>query len=129
MTSKKTSSKQVKDEYYQTASKHRQWNERAYENIDDWNLDKKDILELQEGLASSYKVPLNEITHKFERIENEEDDDRDDYLNCIFYMKSYKNPDGKRQIFSRKVKIPDHMKQQANAAKLEELLKNQKQQQ
>jgi hypothetical protein len=123
MASKKTTYNQD-DEYYQTASKHRQWNERAYENLDDWEMDKKEIAKLQINLADSYKVPHDEITHQFERIDNDDDDDRDDYLNCMFFMKSYKNPSGRRQIFSIKVKIPEHMKLQANAKKMEELLKN-----
>jgi hypothetical protein len=119
MSAKKTGKPQVKDEYYQKASGHRQWNERAYENIDDWEFDKKEIIELKAVLAESYKIPANHVTHELKHIDNEEDDDRDDYLNCIIYMKSYKDPSGLRQIFSRKVKIPEHMKQQAMAAKLE----------
>lgn len=116
---------QIKDEYYEKASKHRQWNERAYTEMGSWDHDKSAIIDLKETLAISYGIPKSEITHELSEIENEYDEDRDDHLMCKIYMPSHIHPGNRRCIWSQKVKVPEEYISQMLANKLAKSLKEQ----
>jgi hypothetical protein len=74
----------------------------------------EEIEEYRHVLASSYGCDVNEITTDFEKIRDENDEDRDDCLWLKYRMACIINgKQAKRDIFTIKLPIPDEIRQMA----------------
>jgi hypothetical protein len=113
----------MSDENYEKPSTHKQWQERSERPIATRSMTRKEIEEHRINLVSSYQCEDGDITYDFQKILNENDEDRDDCLLLIYKMKCIMG--GKptiRDIFSMKLPIPEEVrtmaeqlrKQQAN---------------
>jgi hypothetical protein len=98
----------------------KQFNEVDYDmHVNDpWT--REDIDTMTNSLAKSYKILPAEITHKFEKIDDVNDDDRFRCVYIVYYMKremvlggQSKLSDRDRQIFKVKMPLSEEMKRKA----------------
>jgi len=95
-------------------SDKRQWRERSEKPIAARAMSSEEIEEYRHILAQSYECNIDDITTDFERIRDENDEDRDDCLWLKYKMKHIKG--GKqttRVIFTIKLPIPEEIRQMA----------------
>jgi hypothetical protein len=104
-------------QYYNVPAEGKQWQEKSYEPIVVDSITRVQILEIQAAFAKSYHCNIKEITTKFNKISNKDDDDRGV---CLLLTYNYTYMDrGKmvnRVIFSIKVPVPEDIKQRAESA-------------
>lgn len=102
------------DENYEKPSKHRQWQERSERPIASRPMTKEEIEEHRENLVRSYQCSDDDITIDFQKIIDENDEDRDDCLWLKYKMKRVVagKPEVK-DIFSIKLPIPEELKRMA----------------
>lgn len=103
----------TKDDY-EKPSKHRQWQERSERPIASRPMTPDEIEEHRLNLVNSYKCDDSDITFDFQKILDENDEDRDDCLWLIYKMKCIVA--GKptvRNVFCIKLPIPDELKKMA----------------
>jgi hypothetical protein len=113
--------KKPQDDFYSQPSRHKQWQEHASNPTMVKPMDKSQIEELRQNLVGSYNCDNADITVVFERIIDENDEDRDDCL-MLKYVFRYIHR-GKIQykdVFSIKVPIPEDIKLLAEQRKKEQ---------
>ncbi len=99
-------------------SRQRQWQERSDRPIAARPMSKAQIEEFRQHLAMSYKCDVSDITFDFERIFDENDEDRDDCLwlkykiNTIWHGKPTN-----RNIYTIKLPIPKELRMMAEQHK------------
>lgn len=72
------------------------------------DLTKEDISDLRGNLAAAYQCPLEDITYSFQKILDDLDDDRDNFLMLVYTMN--KPGTDPREVFSIKIRIPEEIK-------------------
>ena len=93
-----------------------QWTERSGAPIASKYMDKKEIEYFKKVLAKSYSdTPESDIDFTFEKILNENDEDRDDCLLLTYRMNTPTAQGGmrKRIIYRTKVPVPEQIKNHA----------------
>ena len=108
--------RKVEDEDYEKPSKHKQWRERSRNPTTTRSMTTIEIEEHRKNLVNSYNCADNEISIAFEKIKDENDEDRDD---CIWlkYLMDNISADGvpnKRIIFPIKIRIPESIRRKAD---------------
>lgn len=101
-------------ENYEKPSKEKQWQEKSEAPIITTCMTKTDILQFGRYLAQSYQCDNSDIEYDFEKITDENDEDREDCLWLKYKMKC--GPLGKtilRVIYSIKIPVPDEIKKKA----------------
>lgn len=96
-------------------SKYQQWLENQDAPVATRTMNKQEIEEHRNNLVASYKCANNDITYKFQKILNEDDEDRDDCIWLKYYLKCI--IDGiptDREIFKIKLPIPEELRKMAN---------------
>ena len=109
------------DENYEKPSKHRQWQERSERPIAARAMTEYEIENHRLLLVSSYQCDDTDITYDFQKIQDENDEDRDDCLWLKYKMKCITA--GKptiRDVFSIKVPIPEELKMMAQRMRKEQ---------
>jgi hypothetical protein len=104
-----------KNEGIKTSTKS-QWTERSGAPIASKYMDKKEIEYFKKVLAKSYSdTPESDIDFTFEKILNENDEDRDDCLLLTYRMNTPTSQGGmrKRIIYRTKVPVPEQIKNHA----------------
>jgi hypothetical protein len=99
------------DENYEKPSRHRQWQEKSERPIAARAMTEYEIENHRMLLVSSYQCDDTDITYDFEKIKDENDEDRDDCLWLKYKMKCVVA--GKptiKDVFSIKVPIPEELK-------------------
>ena len=105
-------------DYHTKPSKFGQFNERSDSPMRAGQMTPQQIEEFRGVLAKSYQCNISEITYNFARITDENDEDRHDCM-LLEYLITVED-DGKpslRSIFSRKIPIPEHIRQRADELK------------
>lgn len=106
--------KEKDDENYEKPSKHKQWQERSEKPIAARAMTKEEIEEHRLHLVQSYQCEDSDISYDFQKIIDENDEDRDDCLWLKYKMKCVVA--GKptvREIFNIKIPIPDDIRRMA----------------
>lgn len=106
--------KNCNDENYEKPSKRRQWQERSERPIAARPMTTDEIEEHRINLVRSYQCEDSDITFDFQKILDENDEDRDDCLWLKYKMKCVVA--GKptvREVFSIKLPIPEELKRMA----------------
>jgi hypothetical protein len=99
-------------------SKTRQWQERSERPIASRPMSPQEIVAFMKTLADSYKCEVSEITYDFEKIQDENDTDRDDCLWLMYRMKCViGGKPGTRDIFRIKLPIPDEVRRAGEMAR------------
>lgn len=99
-------------------SKCGQWLENDDTPIATRSMNKQEIEEHRKNLVQSYKCSDNEIYYKFQKIVNEEDEDRDDCLWLKYYLKCVVDSiPTDREIFRIKLPIPEDLRKLADQMK------------
>lgn len=95
-------------------SEKRQWREKSSRPVIVRPMTQADIEDHRQNLIKSYECEDSAISYAFERIRDENDEDRDDCLMLIYKLKCViaRKPANK-VIFTLKVPIPPEIKQQA----------------
>lgn len=110
--------KTKEDENYEKPSKHKMWHERSARPIASRVMTKIQIEEHRLNLVRSYKCRDDEITFDFQKIMDENDEDRDDCLLLIYEMKCVvASKPVVREVFTIKLPIPDEIRKMAEAAR------------
>lgn len=105
---------QVNDEEYTKPSQRKQWHEKSYKPIAIKSMDSDEIEEHRLNLVASYQCNDNEIAYEFIKIQDENDEDRDDCLWLIYKLNSIrKGKLGWHPIYSLKVPIPEEIRAKA----------------
>lgn len=103
---------------HEKPSKTRQWQERSERPIASRPMSPQEIVAFMKTLADSYKCEVNEITYDFEKIQDENDTDRDDCLWLMYRMKCViGGKPGTRDIFRIKLPIPDEVRRAGEMAR------------
>jgi hypothetical protein len=116
-----TRGKKTSDENYEKPSKHRQWQEKSERPIASKTMTSEQIEEHRLNLISSYQCADSDITYCFQKIQDENDEDRDDCLwlkyrmDCIIAGKPTT-----KDIFSIKIPIPEELKRMAEQMRKEQ---------
>ena len=108
-------------------SKYQQWLERDDGPVSTKSMNKSQIEEHRKNLVTSYKCADGDITYKFQKILNEDDEDREDCLWLKYNLKCV--IDGiptDREIFKIKLPIPEELRKMADQMKCQKLLNSQK---
>ncbi len=95
-----------------------QWQEKSDIPMATRPMSKQEIEEHRVNLVASYKCKDTDIYYKFQKITNDEDDDKDECLWLKYYLKCVM--DGvatDREIFKIKLPIPDELKRMADQIK------------
>lgn len=97
---------------YEKPSKTRQWQERSDRPVATRPMTAREIVEYGRILADSYKCDASEITFEFEKIQDENDTDRDDCLWLKYKMKcvGLDGKSGVRDVFKIKLPIPEEVR-------------------
>lgn len=96
----------------------RSWVERSEKPIATRAMTKAQIEEHRRNLVASYKCDDGDITYDFEKIFDENDEDRDDHLILIYkYSSVWRGKPTKREIFRLKLPIPEELKMMAEQLK------------
>ncbi len=106
--------KKKEDENYEKPSKHKMWNERSGRPVATRPMTKDEIEEHRVNLVRSYQCENDDITIDFQKITDENDEDRDDCIWLKYRMKCILA--GKptiRDVFIIKLPIPDGVRQMA----------------
>lgn len=99
-------------------SKTRQWQERSERPIASRPMSPQEIVAFTKTLADSYKCEVSDITYDFEKIQDENDTDRDDCLWLMYRMKCViGGKPGTRDIFRIKLPIPDEVRRAGEMAR------------
>jgi hypothetical protein len=109
------------DENYEKPSKHRQWQERSERPIAARAMTEYEIENHRMLLVASYQCDDTDITYDFQKIQDENDEDRDDCLWLKYKMKCVVA--GKptiKDVFSIKVPIPEELKMMAQRMRKEQ---------
>ena len=99
-------------------SKTRQWQERSEYPVASRPMTPAQIVGFVRTLADSYKCDVSEISYEFEKILDENDNDRDDCLWLMYKMKCIR--EGKpctRDIFRIKLPIPEEVRRAGERAR------------
>ena len=103
-------------EFGEKTSNKRQWRERSERPIAAKPMTKTEILHFQNVLMQSYKCDdPADITYDFEKILDENDEDRDDCLFLVYRMKQI-DKNGKpsyRPVFRTRLPIPEDIRMKA----------------
>ncbi len=101
-----------------TSGKRAQWQERSERPIATRPMTKAQIEEHRRNLVLSYKCDDEDITYDFEKIFDENDEDRDDCLLLIYKQACiWKGKPTRREIFRMKLPIPEELKMMAEQLK------------
>lgn len=106
------------DENYEKPSKHQQYNERASRPVETKTMTKAEINTYKKALLESYECEnVNDITYEFIKIKDEYDEDRNDCLEIIYFLKCYRRNGEEylKEIRRVKITIPEELKQTAEA--------------
>lgn len=68
------------------------------------DLTAEDINLLHQNLASAYQCPMDDIEYDFQKITDEYDEDREDYIWLVYKLHG-------REIFTYKMLIPEEIKE------------------
>ena len=99
-------------------SSRRQWQERSDRPVATRSMTREQIEEFRQVLANSYHCDIADISYEFEKIFNENDEDRDDCLILHYKMKSiWHGKPTLRTIYSLKLPIPEELKMMAEKMK------------
>jgi hypothetical protein len=99
-------------------SKTRQWQERSERPIASRPMTPQEIVSFMRTLADSYKCEVSDITYDFEKIQDENDTDRDDCLWLMYKMKCVVGgKPGTRDIFRIKLPIPEEVRRAGELAR------------
>ncbi len=102
------------DENYEKPSTHKLWNERSSRPIATRPMMKSEIEDYRRVLVNSYQCDDNDITFDFQKITDENDEDRDDCIWLKYKMKYIeKGKPSYREIFNIKLPIPDEIRKMA----------------
>ena len=103
------------DENREKPSAHKQWQEHSSKPIATRPITSAEIEEHRRNLVKSYGCFDKEITFVFEKIRDEDDEDRDDCLLLIYKLKCViaSQPTNKI-IFVLKIPIPEEVRRRAN---------------
>lgn len=98
----------------ETLKNQQQWQEQIGRPIAARTMNKNEIMQFRDVLAASYGIKGEEVFFDFEKIKNENDEDRDDclllkYSMMVMVKKNYE----KRNIFIIKVPIPEELRMRA----------------
>ncbi len=111
-----SASQQHEDENYEKPSRHKLWHERSGKPIATRPMMKSEIEDYRKVLVNSYGCDNTDITFDFQKITDEDDDDRDDCIWLKYKMRCISD-DGKttttREIFNIKLPIPDEIRKMA----------------
>jgi hypothetical protein len=104
---------------YVKPSTHKQWREKTSAPIAARTLSKAEITYFHKILADSYQCDQNDIENYFQRILDDDDDDRDDCIWLKFRLKCFDTAGAIywREIFAIKVLIPPTVKMRAEEHK------------
>ncbi len=108
------STAQHEDENYEKPSRHKMWHERSGKPIATRAMMKSEIEDYRKVLVNSYQCDNSDITFDFQKITDENDEDRDDCIWLKYKMRCM--IDGKpsaREIFNIKLPIPDEIRKMA----------------
>lgn len=95
-------------------SSNTQWQERSERPIATRPMTKAQIEEFRKYLVMSYKCDPDDITFDFEKIFDENDEDRDDCLWLKYKMKTiWRGKPMDRIIFTTKLPIPEELRMMA----------------
>jgi hypothetical protein len=101
---------------YEKPSREGQWHERSERPIAARPMTKAEIEEHRHNLVLSYGCDDADITFDFQKITNENDEDRDDCILLIYKMRCVVNNKPRvREIFSIKLPIPEELRRSAEA--------------
>lgn len=110
-----TAAKKTRDyDHYVKPSKQKQWHERSERPIAARPMTKEEIEEHRQNLIKSYGCNDSDITYDFQKISDEDDEDRDDCIWLKYKMKCVVA--GKptiKVIFVIKLPIPDELRRMA----------------
>lgn len=102
------------DDSYSKPSRHKQWQERSSRAAATKSMSKGEIEEHRRNLVNSYQCEDNEITTHFQRITDDDDDDRDECMWLKYKLKCVVSGEPQdREIFTVKMIIPDEIKKRA----------------
>jgi len=103
------------DERYEKPSKHKQWQERAERPIASRPMGKEEIEEHRMNLVRSYGCENSDLTYGFQKIVDENDEDRDDCIWLKYKMKCIvAGKPQNREVFAIKLPIPDEIRRMAD---------------
>lgn len=109
------------DEFYEKPSKHRQWQEKSERPIAARPMTSAEIEDHRKNLVESYQCEDGDITIDFQKIQDENDEDRDDCLWLKYKMKCVvAGRPTVREIFSIKLPIPEELKRMAEQMRKEQ---------
>lgn len=111
------------DDYDATerVSRRRQWQEKSMGPLAQRTMSKDDILYFQTVLAQSYNCEQADISYRFEKIRDENDADRDDCLNLMYFLKGLKaGVEHHRCVYTLKIPIPEELKLRAEQLRREQ---------
>jgi hypothetical protein len=106
-------------------SSKKQWQERSDKPIASREMSSEEIEHFKMLLIRSYKCNPDDISYEFEKIKDVNDEDRNDCLLLIYRMKCVVA--GKptiRDIYTKKLPIPDDIKRRAEQIKRQQQAEN-----
>lgn len=110
------------DEDYEKPSRHRQWQERSSAPVAARPMTSAEIEEHRLNLVASYKCEDKDISFEFQKIIDENDEDRDDCLWLKYKMKCIVNSKPTiREIYSLKIPIPEEVRRMAEQLKKQQM--------
>lgn len=99
---------------YEKPSKQKQWHERSERPVAARAMTKDDIEEHRRNLVLSYGCEDSDITYDFQKIFDENDEDRDDCIWLKYKMKCIEMGKPRvKEIFTIKLPIPDELRRVA----------------
>lgn len=110
-----------RDDNYEKPSKHKQWQEKSERPIAVRAMTADEIEEHRFNLIQSYQCDDGDITYDFQKIQDENDEDRDDCLWLKYKMKCIiAGKPTVKDIFSIKLPIPEELKRMAEQLRKEQ---------
>jgi hypothetical protein len=102
----------------ESSKKKSQWQERSERPVATRPMNSAQIEEFRRHLVASYKCDATDITYDFEKIFDENDEDRDDCLWLKYKMKTiWHGKPTDRVIYTIKLPIPDELRMMAEQLK------------
>lgn len=98
-------------DHYVKPSDEKQWHERSDAPSIINNMAKEEIEMHRKNLIAMYGCDPSDITFTFERINDLDDDDRDNFIHLKYHLKCVVASKPQiREVFSIKVRIPDEIR-------------------
>lgn len=109
-----SSKKKKFDEFYTKPSAHREWQERGDAPVITKPISQEEIGFFRKMQADAYRVPIEEVRVKFEKIIDADDEDRTDCLWVRMFVTCFVHDvPSERNIYNIKVFISEGMRRKA----------------